>query len=80
MNYGRVSFSNADAVDRAIEQRSIVRPERRHQFRIRRSEPEAPKPGERVCPGCDLIRTPLEFRGFGQIERLCKSCRDKGRA
>jgi hypothetical protein len=79
MNYGRVSFSNADAVDRAIEQRSIVRPERRHAFRIRRPEPEPLPPEGRICPGCNLRRTPLEFRGFDCIERLCKSCRDKGR-
>lgn len=31
----------------------------------------------RVCPSCNLYRTLGEFRGFGRMEKLCKTCRTR---
>jgi hypothetical protein len=79
MNLGRISYSDADAIDRAIQHNSVQRPERRHQFRVVRPEPEIPKPIGAVCPGCNLRRTPKEFQGFGVVHETCSNCRGKAK-
>lgn len=73
---GRISFTDADAIDRAINHNSVERPERRHQFRIRKPEPETNvRVFGHVCEGCNLRRTDREFGAH----RLCNVCRGKGK-
>lgn len=74
MNYGRISFTDADAQDRQPR----LTQERRHAFRIKLpTEPQRPS---LVCPGCDLVRTPNEFKASdGRNYRNCKCCRDRGK-
>lgn len=33
----------------------------------------------RVCPDCDLFRTPREFQGAEDVYENCAPCRSKGR-
>lgn len=71
MNLGKISFTDADAINRSV----TLNTERRHQFRIRKPEPETNLALSRVCDGCNLHRTPHEFAGH----RLCNVCRGKGK-
>lgn len=68
MTYGRISFNDADALDRSTR----VAQERRHEFR--RVPPEPEKPSGRVCGDCNLRRTPKEFRIGDQEFLNCSNC------
>lgn len=72
MNLGKISFTDADAIDRQV----TLNTERRHQFRKCRAEPPPAKP-YRVCPDCNLIRALREFQIGGQMFLNCVNCHAK---
>lgn len=86
MKLGKISYLNADAIDRLITQQFVEHPERRLPTRRVRAlvepavvpkqiAPSSPKGLTVVCPGCCIHRTPNEMKG----KRVCDCCRGRGK-
>lgn len=67
-NYGRISFHNADAIDRL----PAPTQSRRHDFLT--TQPEQSVTVGKICPDCNLRRTDREFRIGDAVLLNCQNC------